>query len=90
MEAFGLDPDNADFAADLAAAMAALTDTLDLIDNNGDGILQGDEIIDAVRDVYDATGASGDDFDWADVKDLAQALDAMNNMPSVETADFMA
>ena len=90
VEAFGLDPDNADFAADLAAAMAALTDTLDLIDNNGDGILQGDEIIDAVRDVYDATGASGDDFDWADVKDLAQALDAMNNMPSVETADFLA
>jgi hypothetical protein len=43
-----------------------------------------------VRDVYDATGASGDVFAWADVTDLARALDAMNNMPSVETADFLA
>ncbi len=90
VEAFGLDPDSVDFTADLAAAMTALTDTLDLIDNNADGILQGGEIIDAVRDVYDAAGADGDDFGWADVKDLAQALDAMNNMPSVETADFLA
>ena len=89
VESFGLDPDSFDFAADLAVAMAALTDTLDLIDNNADGILQGDEIIDAVRDLYDAAGAGGDDFDWADVTDLARALDAMNNMPSVETADFL-
>ena len=90
VEACGLDPDSVDFAADLAAAMTTLGDTLDLIDNNSDGILQGAEIIDAVRDVYDAAGAAGDDFDWADVKDLAQALDAMNNMPSVEAEDFLA
>ena len=90
MEAFDFDPDNVDYAGDLAASMTALADMLDLIDNNGDGILQGGEIIDAVRDVYDAAGASGDDFAWADVTDLAQTLDAMNNMPSVETADFLA
>ncbi|MHA1528641.1 MAG: hypothetical protein ACTSVG_06450 [Alphaproteobacteria bacterium] len=90
VDSFGLNPDNFDFAADLAAAMATLTDTLGLVDNNADGILQGGEIIGAVRDVYDTTGAAGDDFDWADVKDLARALDAMNNMPSVETADFLA
>jgi len=89
VEAFGLDPDSFDFTADLAAAMAEFSDTLDLIDNNADGILQGAEIIAAVRDVYDGAGASGDDFDWADVKDLARALDAMNNMPSVEAADFL-
>ena len=89
-EAMNLDPDSADFAADLAAAMISLTDTLDLVDNNGDGILQGDEIIDAVRDVYDAAGASGDDFAWGDVNELARALDVMNNMPSIETADFLA
>jgi hypothetical protein len=39
VEAFGLDPDNVDFADDLVGALTALTDTLDLIDNNGDGIL---------------------------------------------------
>ena len=89
MEAFDFDRDNVDFAGDLAASMTALADMLDLIDNNGDGILQGGEIIDAVRDVYDAAGASGDDFAWADVTDLAQTLDAMNNMPSVETAEFL-
>jgi len=90
VETFGLDPDSFDFAADLAVVMVALTDTLGLVDNNADGILQGGEIVDAVRDVYGAAGAIGDDFDWADVKDLARALDAMNNMPSVETADFLA
>ena len=89
VESFGLDPDSVDFAGDLASAMLMLTDTLELIDNNGDGILQGEEIIDAVRDVYDAAGASGDDFVWADVSELAQVLDAMNNMPSVETVDFL-
>jgi len=90
VETFGLDPDDAYFAADLAAAMASLADTLALVDNNGDGIIQGDEVIDAVRDAYDAAGAVGDDFAWADVGELATAFDAMNNMPSVEASDFLA
>ena len=90
VERYDLDPESLNYDSDLAGLMTGLTDTLDLVDNNADGILDGTEIIDAVRDIYDAAGASGDDFGLADTIELARALDIINNMPSVETADFFA
>ena len=86
----GLDPESPDYATDLAGIMVSLTDTLGLVDANGDGRLTGAEIIGAVQDIYAAAGAATDHFDWSDVGTLASALDTMNNMPHVDTADFFA
>ena len=54
------------------------------LDTVDDDVLSGDEVIAAVQDVYDPS------FDRADAVELAHYLDLMNNMPSVETSEFVA
>ncbi len=85
-EATGIDPDS-DPAAFVAAFMD-IFETLELIDRDDDGFVDEGEVILAMQDVYDDIGAD-DAFDFGDANDVAKAFDAMNNMPSVETADFL-
>jgi hypothetical protein len=71
---------------------------LDAVDLNDDTFITGDELINAVRDIYQ-TGTSGtattDNFDFDgvggvfDVGDLADALDEMNNLPHLDAGDFL-
>jgi hypothetical protein len=85
-EALGIDPllDPVGFDA----AYQEILDTLELIDLNDDGVLGQDEVINVVQDVYDDGDAGTDNFDWSDVGDVAQALDAMNNMPHIDASEF--
>lgn len=70
--------------------LSGVINTLKMIDFDSDDFLSADEIINAVQDVYNVSGAETDFFQFKDAGLLASALDAMNNMPSVETADFFA
>ena len=62
VESFGGNPDSVDFAGDLAAEMLMLSDTLVLVETNGEGLHQGGEIIDGVLDVNDAAEVSNDNL----------------------------
>ena len=73
---------------------------LDAIDLNDDTFISTDELFSAVQDLYEGYGANGGstgtgDFDFGgvnglyDVGDLADALDEMNNLPHLDTNDFM-
>ena len=68
-------------------------DLLMAIDTSGDTFISTDELIAAVQDLYDDDAGSDFDFDGTygqfDVGDLADALDEMNNLPHIDTNDFM-
>jgi hypothetical protein len=73
-----------------ATDLSGVINTLKMIDLDSDDYLTADEIIKAVQDVYNDSDAITDFFSFSDADLLASALDAMNNMPSVEKADFFA
>lgn len=76
------------FQEALADALEFVIPELQKIGRNGDLVLSPDEVINAVKDVYDAPGASTDFFDFDDVGTVASALDAMNNMPHIDASEF--
>ncbi len=77
----------ADAAFEAGLNLTKIFSTLSFIDDNSDVEISTDEVLNVVRDVYDATGS--DDFDWSDRGAVARALDVMNNMPSVEFEGFV-
>lgn len=81
-EVFGLDPEAATYEDDLAAAWDEIDDILFMVDSDGNGAISAGEVIAAVQEAYSDTP------DYS-MTDLATALDAMNNMPSVEVEDFV-
>lgn len=93
---FNLNPASPTYTADLDAAMAQVLSVLTKIDTNSDHLLSGTEVINAVRDVYDTVDANPANnpttanFTWSDVGTVAQALDAMNNMPHVDAGLLLA
>jgi hypothetical protein len=73
-------------AGETGADYDSVLATLLIIDSDDDDMVEADEVIAAVQDVY----TDGGSFSWSDVGTAALAFDTMNNMPSVEKADFFA
>ena len=88
---------DADFATDFADAFDFVTDILTLIDDDHDGLIEVDEVINAVQDVYtldDSTLLTTAcvecvDGPHGDVLDVATARDAVNNLEGVGALDLM-
>jgi hypothetical protein len=73
-------------AGETGANYDAVLAMLRTIDADNDDLIDAAEIIAAVQDIYQ----TGGNFSMADIGAVALAFDTMNNMPSVEKADFLA
>ncbi len=86
-DVFNLDPAATDYFDLWVSAKYRALAVLNNIDTNDDASLSAEEIIKAVQDVYGTV--DNDQFVWSDAKEVALALDVMNNMPHLETNEFL-